>query len=143
MAEPQNLHTDLITLRRHELDAIVAAITAMHETTAHLAAAILDRLDARDGDPDLEDDDPAEHDGTDEGDVAWTEWDSRGRRKDDPGVFCRDGRQCLEDYEDDDPDHGLDEGEPNFVAISDGAAGCPIADPGEDEHDREEDRGGY
>ena len=99
-------------------------------------------LDVADGDPDfenatdLEDDhalsswaiDPANGPGcniADTGEQAYLEWTSLhpGKR---PGPNFTVGE---EDDEDDDPDHALDEGEPNFVAVKGEGAGCSISDP--------------
>jgi hypothetical protein len=115
-------------------------------------------LDIWDGDPDALDTNDAEDDFARTGlsnayasnsgpgcyvsdipDATTTEWHTRGRLKDVPGIYGKNGWRVDEDAEDDDPDCGLDEGEPNFVAASDGGAGCPIADPGGCEHDGREE----
>lgn len=102
-------------------------------------------LDDLGGDIDLEDNGDAEHDGTEAGDTSWTEWHTRGRLKDNPGVMCRDGRQCLEDMEDDDNDTCLAADDIGTASTpwhcNDGGPGTP--EDAEDGHDREEDRGGY
>lgn len=67
---------------------------------------------------------------------SYVEWDQmRGSQKRGPNLVG-----AHEDDEDDDPDCGLDEAEPNFVSVEcwEGGAGCPIADPGADEHDGRE-----
>jgi len=114
-------------------------------------------LDTCGGDPDLEDATDAEDDFNlspqasyargpgchvaDPGDIAATEWQSRGRDKLAIGIHGKDGWALAEDAEDDDADHGLDEGEPNFVKLRDfdRGAGCSIADPGGCEHDGREE----
>jgi hypothetical protein len=78
-------------------------------------------LDDLGGDPDLEDSHDQEADRSDwepdddaQGDIAWTEWQSRGRHKADRNgaeVLARDryGNQLHEDDEDDDPDTGIED----------------------------------
>lgn len=94
-------------------------------------------LDVWDGDPDEEDDDPAEAAG-DEKDAAWIEWHTmRGSQKRGPSILATDN----EDDEDDDPaEEDDDSGQCTEDEISSGggtygwggplAAGCPISDPG-------------
>src|SRR5690349_15620332 len=99
----------------------VAAILS-HFDRNQLAAFVsvaIELMDVADGNPDEESEDTdLEHDGTGFGDTSWTEWHTRGRHKDNPGVTTKEGWSCREDDEDDDSDHGHDEGEPNYVAIS-------------------------
>lgn len=71
----------------------------------------------------------------DPGEFAWPEWQSRGRHKNPQWR----GTLPHEDAEDDDPDQGQDEGEPDMRGDVLGyGAGCPIADPGGCEHDGRE-----
>ena len=117
----------------HDLPMRLGRMEAAREI-GDTVEGLIQFLDEISGDPDLEDNDDREADTSDyepdddaQGDTSWTEWHTRGRHKDNPGVTTKDGRQLHEDYEDDDSDHGLDEGEPNYIAVSDGGAGCPIA----------------
>ncbi len=119
------------------------------ETLASFITIAIELVDTIDGDPDDEpagDDEPAESAGDDEPagdeeDGAWVEWTTmRGSQKGGTNILPT----SNEDDEDDDPDHGLDEGEPNYATVRDltGAAGCSIADPGGCEHDgREHEEG--
>lgn len=101
-------------------------------------------LDLEDGDPDLEDATDREDDHAlspqaiacgrasgpgcpigDTGENAWVEWDKlRSAAK--AGHNTTLGH---EDAEDDDPDHALDEGEPDFSRYKGEGAGCTISDP--------------
>lgn len=125
-----------------------ARIEAVHEMLVSAANAMLlsaslltDRLDQHDGDPDLEDNNDREASDGDDRDVAWIEWtDLRGSQKGGPAI-----PQMHEDDEEDDPSGVHDEDGINtmqILALS-GAAGCPIADPGGDEHDGREPTDGY
>jgi hypothetical protein len=134
---------------------------------------LVDLLDARDEDVDLEDSEAgstrvdargrymdedrigdcgmsvdvedSERDGTDEGDVSWTEFHSRGRQKlqrdHEPVRLGIDGHIVHEDDEDDDPrEENGDErdgtnGEDELLTAgalyyAERGPGCPIADPG-------------
>ena len=105
---------------------------------ANFVEVALGLLDLADGDADLEDATDLEDDHAlsvqgfgpgcdvaDAGENAWIEWTALhpGTRK---GHNLTAGQ---EDDEDDDPDHALDEGEPNFVAVKGEGAGCSISDP--------------
>lgn len=109
---------------------------------ANFVEVALGLLDLADGDPDLEDANDVEDDFaltataqhyatgpgcevSDTGEQAYVEWTALhpGTRK---GHNLTAGQ---EDDEDDDPDHALDEGEPNFVAVKGEGAGCSISDP--------------
>lgn len=102
---------------------------------AAAAQALIDLLDATGGDVNREDDDPAEHDGTDQGDPAWTEFHTRGRHKFTNVIDTRNG----EDAEDDDPaepigdeldgDRAEDEAGAELYACFESVPGCPITDP--------------
>lgn len=77
-------------------------------------------------------------------DPSVTEWHTRGRHKLHDGLTGKDGWRLGEDDEDDDPDHGLDEGEPNFVSLRVPRGedpGCHISDPGEECGDTDRDEG--
>jgi hypothetical protein len=92
-------------------------------------------LDVWDGDPDLETTGDDEPDDDAKGDTSWTEWHTRGRHKDNPGLHDRRGYQLREDDEDDDPDSEHDGcevtgAEDDFMQHFGYGAGCPIADPG-------------
>ena len=122
----------------------VARILARFERDqlAGFVAVALDLIDTLDGDPDFEDATDLEDDHAlspqalgydtgagcevaDTGENAWVEWDKmRGAQK--TGHNLTAGQ---EDDEDDDLDHALDEGEPNFVAVKGEGAGCSISDP--------------
>lgn len=121
------------------------------EQLAGFVAVAIDLMDLGDGDPDfenatdLEDDhalsswaiDPSNGAGcniADTGEQAYVEWTALhpGTRKG-PNITAGE-----EDDEDDDPDHGLDEGEPNFIAVKGEGAGCSISDEGGCEHDGRE-----
>ena len=81
-----------------------------------------------------EEDDPPEHDGTDEGDAAWVEWTSmRGSQKGGANIAGR-----HEDDEEDDGDGECTDDIPGFDAVSrqiangygwDSEPGCRISDP--------------
>lgn len=74
---------------------------------------LIEQLDDRDPDPDLEQDDPTENNGDDVGDMAWVEWTTmRGSQKAGPNIIVG----FNEDIEDDEGggDTSGDEGEPNF-----------------------------
>jgi hypothetical protein len=98
---------------------------------------LVELLDAWDGDPEIEDDDPAEAAG-DEKDAAWIEWHTmRGSQKRGPNILATQN----EDDEEDDPAEEDDEpGQCTEDEISCGgmiygwggpqAAGCPISDTG-------------
>ena len=122
------------------------------EQLAGFVAVAIDLMDLGDGDPDfenatdVEDDhalsswaiDPSSGPGcniADTGEQAYIEWTALhpGTRK--AGHNLTAGQ---EDDEDDDPDHALDEGEPNFVAVKGEGAGCSISDEGGCEHDGRE-----
>lgn len=92
----------------------------------------LELLDLADGDPEAEDDDPAEAVG-DEGDQAWIEWHTmRGAQKKGPNLLAG-----HEDDEDNDPlEEDDDSGQCTEDEISTGGrqyiaggAGCEISDP--------------
>lgn len=121
------------------------------EQLAGFVAVAIDLLDLGDGDPDYEDATDVEDDHAlssqaigyatgpgceigDTGENAWVEWTALhpGRRK---GHNLTAGQ---EDDEDDDADHALDEGEPNFIAVKGEGAGCSISDEGGCEHDGRE-----
>lgn len=88
---------------------------------AEAVEILVDVLDLIGGDPDAEDATDAEDDfalstqairgstripgcpAADAEDTSWTEWHTRGRQKDDPGVVGKFGWQLTEDDEDDDP----------------------------------------
>jgi hypothetical protein len=115
--------------------------------------AFIARLDEMDGDPELEDSEASETaidekgryldereigfgaDGrpctwvrTEDNEHAATEWHTRGRHKE-PGPSQMPGAYADEDSEDDDPDHGGDEAEPDFRRPPPGyGPGCEIAD---------------
>jgi len=120
----------LVALDREAIEALAQA----HLDAAHGLMGLLDRVD---GDPDPEDDDPAEEAG-DERDAAWIEWHAmHGRQK----------RGCNiaghEDAEEDDPAGQCDEDGINTrdvwaQMLRFPAAGCEISDPGGDEHDGRE-----
>lgn len=137
--------------------AIPPATEALAGIPTPLIADTIERLiaelDARDGDPDL-DQDGDEADGTnaedehlfggaagtrgagwmggpgcevsDQGEEAYPEWHTRGRYKAAPFR----GSLPSEDAEDDDPDHGADEAEPDFSPNGGEGPGCSISDPG-------------
>lgn len=105
-------------------------------------------LDIWDGEPDLEDDDPAEAAG-DEQDAAYVEWHtkpSNSRRSGQPEILASDN----EDDEEDDPAEEDDEpGQNTEDELSSGkyaygwhdyGPGCEIADAGEPEHDAEREQ---
>jgi hypothetical protein len=83
-------------------------------------------LDDLGGDPDLEDSHDQEADTSDwepdddaQGDIAWTEWQTRGRHKADRNgaeIMARGryGSQLHEDDEDDDPDTGVEDDPQGF-----------------------------
>ncbi|MDE2301702.1 MAG: hypothetical protein KGK11_04000 [Sphingomonadales bacterium] len=114
------------------------------ESFLAVALDLLDVLDAP-GDPDepafavpCSDGQPGDPCDTelagDDADISWPEWQTRGRRKLTAGGYEMPGASSLaanEDAEDDDPDHGLDEGEPDFARYRGEGPGCPISDPGE------------
>ncbi len=124
------------------------------ERLADAIEALLVQLDMIDGDPDLEADDtedsfelsasaqsiaiaypPCD---IEQDSGSWTEWHTRGRRKDDPGVSGRHGL-LHEDDEDDDPrEEDDDSGQCTEDEISSGGRhyiprgpGCEISDPSE------------
>lgn len=92
---------------------------------------LIDHLNGRDPDPDLEDDDPAETAGDDK-DVAWVEWDRMApRSKGGSNITGNIAGRFSEDDEDDDEDCcGAADDDPGRH-FSDGFPG--------DEADREED----
>lgn len=103
---------------------------------AGFIAVAIDLADAMDGDPDGEDDDPAEAAG-DERDGAWIEWHAmRGSQKRGPNIASHN-----EDDEDDDPAEEDDdpaqytEDEISCALHAYGfyapGPGCPISDPAE------------
>ena len=70
----------------------------------------------------------------DTGEQAYVEWTAlHPAKRTGPNFTAGD-----EDDEDDDADHALDEGEPNFVAVKGEGAGCAISDEGGCEHDGRE-----
>ena len=123
-----------VTLPNHFPPAAAALIAARllnKHSPGEIAEAVeilVDVLDLIGGDPDLDDDDDREPDDDAQGDTSWTEWQSRGRHKDNPGVICTDGRQCQEDMEDDDPDTGVEDNPLGFD---------PETDSGADDFDEE------
>lgn len=88
-------------------------------------------------------DDEGEPDDDARGDTSWTEWHTRGRSKDNPGVFTTDGRQLQEDMEEDDADTCLVADDQGTVSgrwfDKDSGAGDP--DDAEPDEDREADEG--
>lgn len=113
-------------------------------------------LDAADGDADVQDTGDAEDEAlsghaiayadrrpgciaSDCGDVSVTEWHTRGRHKDNPGVH--DSRLLDEDDEEDDPDTGVeDEVLAMQISCKRGyGPGCELSDPGGCEHDGREE----
>lgn len=110
-----------------------------------LIGAMIDDLDRLDGEEDAEpngdeedgnaaEDDFMHHAGdrqvgcpvADPGEYAWPEWQSRGRHKNPEWR----GTLPHEDAEDDDPDTGQDEAEPDMRAgIAGYGPGCIISDP--------------
>ena len=118
---------------------------------ASFVEVALGLLDLADGDADLEDAtdleddhalsswaiDPSNGPGcniADAGEQAYVEWTAlHPAKRVGPNFTAGD-----EDEEDDDPDHALDEGEPNFVAVKGVGAGCAISDEGGCEHDGRE-----
>jgi hypothetical protein len=95
---------------------------------AEVTEQLVETLNVAAGDPDLEDDDPAEHDGT-EYDAAWTERSDQSKTP--PTGFTA----YHEDAEDDDADdtgnaedEGLSGGALQYAARDNGA-GCVIVDP--------------
>lgn len=103
---------------------------------AEAAQALIDLLDGWAPDPDLEDDDPPEHDGADR-DTAWIEWPTmRASQKRGPNI--------AGDHEDDEDDGDRDDGqfsedEPAacFATMKRGP-GC-ISSDADTEHDGRED----
>ncbi|AKM09317.1 hypothetical protein [Croceicoccus naphthovorans] len=109
-----------IALARDDLEAILQGLTAMQEVSGRAAAIILERLNEADGDPDTEDDDPAESDGTDQ-DLAWLEWQNMH-----PSTRSGPNRTAgHEDAEDDDPDTGVED---NPLGIDPEEDCCPAGD---------------
>ena len=125
------LHTNPRTGEALALAASAILYFRLHRTELLAFAEIVtDLADMIDGDPDFEDatdaeddhalspdalffggnaagcnvSDPGEPSGDEHGDTSWTEFHTRGRHKDNPGVFTTDGRQLQEDMEDDDND---------------------------------------
>ena len=95
---------------------------------------LIETLDLIRGDPDFEDDDPAESDGT-ELDMAWPEWHGRGRHKE--ACMRHFGHILSEDAEDDTEDCSGFEDEPLFgsgmkmlnALFGDGPGGGALLDP--------------
>jgi hypothetical protein len=96
------------------------------EQLAAFMEVAVELIDVMEGDPELEDDDPAEANG-DEADAAWIEWHTmRGSQKRGPNLTAG-----HEDDEEDDPSGQCDEDGVNTdlaLAFS-SAPGCPISDP--------------
>lgn len=91
--------------------------------------ALIARLDAADGDMDLEEIDEREPDDDAKGDPSWTEWHTRGRHKGGTGLKGLNGWNVYEDDEEDDPSGQADEDGINTLLFlsRDGGAGCPIS----------------
>lgn len=105
------------------------------QLTSFIAVAI-DLADSMDGDPDIEDDDPAEAIG-DEKDAAWVEWrQMRGSQKRGPNIVSGNEDDEEDDpAEEDDPSGQCDEDEinTNLQARWASRPGCSISDPDEDD----------
>src|SRR5579872_5262845 len=123
MAEVQPIPTDAVLVPRHLLDAIADALASIVQVSGHGFGVLLERLDRHDGEPDAEDDDPAET-VDDEQDAAWIEWQSthpstrsqcrttghEDDEEDDPGEdddddSAIDDQPCDDPYMDLEPDH--------------------------------------
>lgn len=119
-----------------EFRMIADAVVSLHQAVASLSAMLIDRLDAFDGDPDLEDNNDREATDGDDKDVGWPEWNQL-QAKDKRAGFERPtlaaGNGChamTEDDEDDDPAGQCDEDGVNtalHVLVGRGA-GCLIGD---------------
>jgi hypothetical protein len=140
--DPIRLPVDAVLVPRDVLDTIAVALASILRVSGEGLNVLIDRLDIHDGDPDLEDDDPAEHDGTDQGDQAWIEWHTQH-----PGTRSQCQTGGHEDHEEDDaPEEDDDSGQCTEDEVSylsgpsmwGNGPGCPISDPGGDEHDGRE-----
>jgi len=156
MSELLNFPREAVALPAADLRALADMLTTMQQACARAAAALIDRLDEHDGDPDADDGNDAEDEfahsdrakalyGRQDPDAevgAYAEWHTVGaaRRKDGRCVVNSCGH---EDDEDDASDCGLDEGEPDFCRRRGRGPGCAISDPGGCEHDGREQDDGY
>jgi hypothetical protein len=133
----------------------------------HVIETLIAVRDAIDGDPDFENATDLEDDfalspqavgscetvpgcpAADPGDISWTEFHTRGRHKDDPGVVGRYGNLLEDDEEDDAGEEDDDPAQCSEDEISCGrpdfgrtGAGCELSDPGGCEHDGREHEDG-
>lgn len=132
-----------------DLARVIARFGSVEEGIDRLVDVLIEAKDRIDGDPEAEPGDTEDHfvehqpggpgcPVADGGDLAWTEWQTRGRHKlNGRGGEPRMGRHIgvqppLEDDEDDDPDTSCEDG----PAGDDGAPGD--REDAEPEHDREQ-----
>lgn len=132
--------------------ALQLLATLNSEQIGNAIEVLVALLDVAGGDPDVETGNDVEDDFAlsataitnssgagcavgDPGDLSTTEWHTRGRHKQDPGVVRPDGLAHHEDDEEDDPSGQCDEDGVNtafdVVQYTQGSngAGCPISDP--------------
>lgn len=147
--------SDAVLVPRDVLNTLAEALATIVQVSGQGFGVIVDRLDLSDAilDPDaplfdasISDGKPGnEGDAEDNGDgqdSSWTEWHTRGRLKDNPGVH--DSRLLHEDDEamGDEQDGTCAEDEEGFHTAFGSGPGCVIGDP-DAEHDGREEQDGY
>jgi len=125
-----NFPPEAIAVPAAELRTLADMLVAMSAGCAKAAAAVIERLDEHDGDPEAEDDGNAEPVG-DETDVSWLEW-RPGRRA---GQMATGQRPCGGNaYEDDEPDgdetdgNGAEDEEVAWFRTIRAGPGCTVSD---------------
>lgn len=133
MADLHTLIPAAVVVPLAEFQMIADAVASLHQAAANLSAMIVDRIDATEPDPDLEDNGDTEPNG-DELDISSTEWDTRHPYQLRAGYEMADtvgrGYGLTEDDEEDDPSGQCDEDGVNtaFHLLGQRGAGCLISD---------------
>lgn len=133
MAELHTLIPAAVVIPLAEFTMIADAVASLHQAVANLSAMLVDRIDAAEPDPDLEDNGDSEPSG-DERDISAPEWHTRHHRHRKAGYeMAATGGGLFgmsEDDEEDDPAGQCDEDGVNTTlhVLHDRRTGCIISD---------------
>lgn len=136
MADLHHIIPSGIIVPLAEFRMMADAVASLHQVVANLSAMLIDRLDAFDGDPDLEDNNDREASDGDDTDVAWPGWDQRFPNDmkaefERPMLAAGNGCHAMtEDDEEDDPAGQCDEDGINTAlhVLCERAPGCILSD---------------